>query len=138
MAIIDTESPAGLRLVAKAFNEWMRRYQDDPAAFEAEFNTVSKFREQFDTEDGPAYGLRCADYLFGLVSKFYVPRPTLEDLRAAGTAAKDAAGTGALVALFEKHGCSNTIDAAEKLSDERLHALIADLQKLTEEPDCLT
>ena len=49
--------------IAKAFNEWMRRYIEDPAAYEAEFNSVAGFREAEAEGREPDYGERCAAYL---------------------------------------------------------------------------
>ena len=47
----------------KAFNLWMRRYLKDPAAFEAEFKTVAKFKRG---GRKPSYGRVCASYLIKL------------------------------------------------------------------------
>lgn len=49
--------------IAKAFNEWLRRYIEDPAAFEAEFNMVADFRAAEADGREPDYGERCAAYL---------------------------------------------------------------------------
>lgn len=52
--------------IAKAFNEWLRRYIDDPAAYEAEFNTVAAFRAAESEGSEPDYGTRQAAYLIHL------------------------------------------------------------------------
>ncbi|WBU27545.1 hypothetical protein OOZ54_12655 [Rhodopseudomonas palustris] len=52
--------------MAAAFDEWMRQYTEDPAAFEAEFQTVQRFMA--DKADGrePDYGQSCAALMFKL------------------------------------------------------------------------
>ncbi len=54
-------------LLARAFNEWMRRYTDEPERFEREFNTVADFRYYRARELEPEYGRVCAQYLLQLV-----------------------------------------------------------------------
>lgn len=49
--------------VAKAINEWMRRYIEDPDAFKTEFNSVADFRA---AGNEPDYGERQAAYLLSL------------------------------------------------------------------------
>jgi hypothetical protein len=56
-------------LLARAFNEWMRRYTDEPERFEREFNTVADFRFARAHELEPEYGRRCAEYLIKLVEE---------------------------------------------------------------------
>ncbi len=51
------------RSMAEAFNEWMRRYTDEPARFEAEFRTVGAFLQQMADGTEPTYGDECAAYL---------------------------------------------------------------------------
>lgn len=54
-------------LAAKAFNEWMRRFTEEPAKFEHEFETVGAFlKEQADGRE-PTYGEKCAAYLGDLM-----------------------------------------------------------------------
>ena len=48
--------------MARAFNEWMRRYTDEPERFEREFQTVAEFLATPDGDD-PTYGAECAAYL---------------------------------------------------------------------------
>jgi hypothetical protein len=43
-----------------AFNEWMRRYTEDPTKFEAEFQTVGAFLTAVNNGDEPDYGQLCA------------------------------------------------------------------------------
>lgn len=47
---------------AAGFNEWMRRFIDEPAKFHREFETVAGFLA--DANYGvPSYGETCAEYL---------------------------------------------------------------------------
>lgn len=43
-------------MMARAFNEWMRRYTEDPRAFEAEFQTVQRFLKEKSDGVEPSYG----------------------------------------------------------------------------------
>ena len=52
--------------MAAAFNEWMRRFIEDPAAFEAEFQMVSAFLAQKAAGREPSYGAQCAALLQSL------------------------------------------------------------------------
>ena len=52
--------------MAAAFNEWMRRYTKDPAAFEAEFQTVGKYLAEQVAGQEPSYGDVCAELLSDL------------------------------------------------------------------------
>lgn len=53
--------------LASAFNEWMRRYTEDPTAFAAEFETVGVFLTQRVEGRTPTYGESCVAYLQSLV-----------------------------------------------------------------------
>lgn len=55
--------------IARALNEWMRRYIADPAAFNAEFQTVGEFQK--DEEEGrePTYGETGAAYMLKLLEE---------------------------------------------------------------------
>jgi len=55
--------------MAKAFNEWMRRYTEDPAGFEAEFQTVIEFLSEQASGEPPRYGEECAAYMFKISSE---------------------------------------------------------------------
>jgi len=48
--------------MAKCFNEWMRRYTEDPNSFEREFITVMEFLGS----DNPTYGDEQAEYMFSI------------------------------------------------------------------------
>ncbi len=49
--------------VAAAFNEWMRRYTEDPDGFEVEFVTVVRFLEEQNDGKVPTYGDTSKAYL---------------------------------------------------------------------------
>lgn len=49
--------------MAGAFNEWQRRYIEDPRAFEAEFQTIQRSQEETAAGKEPSYGEVCAEYL---------------------------------------------------------------------------
>ena len=54
------------KLIA-AFNEWMRRYTDEPERFARDWQIVQEFLA---TSDGqtPSYGASCAEYLAELLA----------------------------------------------------------------------
>lgn len=49
--------------MAKAFNEWMRRFIEEPARFEREFETVQNFLKDEEFGITPTYGEVAAAYL---------------------------------------------------------------------------
>ncbi len=49
--------------MAKAFNEWMLRFIDEPEQFEREFETVSQFLKEQNEGNEPTYGETAAAYL---------------------------------------------------------------------------
>jgi hypothetical protein len=49
--------------MAAAFNEWMRRFIEDPGQFEAEFRTVATFQAARAKGELPTYGETCVAYL---------------------------------------------------------------------------
>lgn len=53
---------------AQAFNEWMRRYTEEPERFEAEFRSVGRFLEEERAGKEPSYGDTCAAYLDELMA----------------------------------------------------------------------
>jgi hypothetical protein len=55
--------------VAAAFNEWMRRYTEDPTGFEAEFQSVGLYLNELAMGREPSYGETCAAYLEQLISE---------------------------------------------------------------------
>ena len=55
--------------MAQAFNEWMRRYTDEPERFEAEFKTCGEFLAQTAKGEVPSYGDSCAAYLAAIMAE---------------------------------------------------------------------
>lgn len=53
--------------MARAFNEWMRRYTDEPARFAADFHTIGAFLSQDARGEEPTYGDTCAAYLIEIM-----------------------------------------------------------------------
>lgn len=49
--------------MAKCFNEWMRRYIEEPSRFAAEFQTVNEFLAQESGGIEPTYGETSAAYM---------------------------------------------------------------------------
>lgn len=49
--------------MVKAFNEWMRRFIDDPKAFDAEFQMVNTFLADEAGGREPTYGETCTAYM---------------------------------------------------------------------------
>lgn len=60
--------------IAAAFNEWMRRYVADPAAFEAWDETTSTFKAEDGSGFAPSYGEKSADTLIRLMQEAASPR----------------------------------------------------------------
>ena len=55
--------------LAKAFNEWMRRFEQEPEKFQSEYQSVKEFlRNQADGRE-PSYGESCAAYLQQLLAE---------------------------------------------------------------------
>jgi hypothetical protein len=55
--------------VAAAFNEWMRRYTEEPEKFKWEWQTVTEFLSQQGAGKTPSYGATCAAYLQQLIEE---------------------------------------------------------------------
>ena len=55
--------------LAKAFNEWMRRYIEEPERYEREITTVLSFLQDEQSGVEPSYGARQAAYLNHLLSE---------------------------------------------------------------------
>lgn len=53
--------------LAAAFNEWMRRYTDEPEKFDREWKVVSEFLAEKHAGQEPNYGQTCAAYLIELM-----------------------------------------------------------------------
>lgn len=55
--------------VPKAFNEWMRRYIEEPERFEREFQTVTTFLDEEAGGKEASYGSVCTAYLKQIISE---------------------------------------------------------------------
>ncbi len=55
--------------IAKAFNEWMRRFEQEPERFEGEYARVKQFLQEQAAGQEPTYGERCAAYLEKLIAE---------------------------------------------------------------------
>ncbi len=42
-----------------AFNEWMRRYEENPDEFESGYATIKEYLAQIGASEEPTYGQRC-------------------------------------------------------------------------------
>ena len=63
------------KLVA-AFNEWMRRYIEEPERFRREIQSVREFLAEEQGGKQPSYGQRCAVYLLKLMDEAGVDENT--------------------------------------------------------------
>lgn len=52
-----------------ATNEWMRRFIEEPEAFEQQWRTINDFLEEEGRGQEPSYGERCEAYLEFLVAE---------------------------------------------------------------------
>ena len=55
--------------LAQAFNEWMRRYTEEPERFKCEWETIVQFLEETKSGAPTLYGECCADYLLNNLLK---------------------------------------------------------------------
>jgi hypothetical protein len=53
----------------KTFNEWMRRFIDEPERFSREFQSVQEFLTDEAAGREPSYGESCAAYQFNLLDE---------------------------------------------------------------------
>lgn len=53
--------------MVKCFNEWMRRFIQEPDRFAREFSTVNEFLKEEAAGREPSYGETCAAYMQQLV-----------------------------------------------------------------------
>lgn len=63
MLPVFTDTLKAQHSLADAFNEWMRRYTEDPERFEAQFRTCGEFIAQAMQGEEPTYGHICQAYL---------------------------------------------------------------------------
>lgn len=55
--------------MVKCFNEWMRRFVEDPAGFEREFQTVNRYLTEQNDGREPSYGETSAAYMLKLAAE---------------------------------------------------------------------
>jgi hypothetical protein len=55
--------------MAACFNEWMRRFTDDPHGFQAEFQTVNQYLTDLANGVEPSYGEVCAVFMTKLAEQ---------------------------------------------------------------------
>ncbi len=55
--------------MAKCFNEWMRRFIEDPKGFEREFETVNRHLAEQNEGREPSYGETSAAYMQQLAAE---------------------------------------------------------------------
>ena len=51
----------------EAFNEWMRRYTEEPDRFKREWQSVGEYLAAIGAGETPTYGASCEAYLKGLM-----------------------------------------------------------------------
>lgn len=56
------------RTMEQAFNEWMRRYIDEPDAYKGQVSQVMDFLKSENDGVEPDYGAWCTAYLTGLMN----------------------------------------------------------------------
>lgn len=54
--------------LARAFNEWMRRYIEEPERFAREWQSVKQFQQAEAKRVEPSYGDNCAGYLLSIMA----------------------------------------------------------------------
>lgn len=52
--------------IAILFNEWQRRYIDDPSKFESDWASIKATMAELEAGEEPSYGASCAAYLAAL------------------------------------------------------------------------
>ncbi len=70
--------------LADAFNEWMRRYIEDPDGFEREWITVQRHMEETATGEDTTYGSHCVAILEEIMGQPLTLAPSLEDVQVGG------------------------------------------------------
>jgi hypothetical protein len=63
--------------MALAFDEWMRRYTENPSDFAAEFESVASFKKGRKSNGATQYGNDCADMLGKLMAESVAKRVTV-------------------------------------------------------------
>jgi len=68
--------------LAEAFNEWMRRYIEDPDGFEREWVTIRRHEDQTANEKDISYGADCVAMLKEIMGVHTLSVTALSDLPA--------------------------------------------------------
>lgn len=55
--------------LAKAFNEWLRRFIETPEEYSREFETVNEYLGDIAENSEPRYGTECANYIRKLMTE---------------------------------------------------------------------
>lgn len=63
-------------LMPAAFNEWMRRYIEEPERFEREWKTVGKYITERGSGTTPSYGESSTAYLQGIIVELQGDEPS--------------------------------------------------------------
>lgn len=61
--------------LAPLFNEWMRRFTEEPEAYQAQFKTVQLFLAEQQAGHAPSYGESSVAYLDRLRAELVLPAP---------------------------------------------------------------
>ena len=69
MSVSTTGVDMDQSLMAKCFNEWMRRFIEEPERFAREFQSVTEFQREEAEGKEPSYGESCAGYLTQLAGE---------------------------------------------------------------------
>lgn len=60
---VDTQRAFSSPRLVTLFNEWMRRFTEEPEKFQAEFKSVGKFLQEDAAGKEPGYGRHCTEFL---------------------------------------------------------------------------
>ena len=64
--------------LAQAFNEWMRRYTDEPEKFRQQWRDIKEFLAENAAGQEPSYGQSCAEYFTSILDGIPFPDGALE------------------------------------------------------------
>jgi hypothetical protein len=68
-AVNECSRGANEQELAKGFNEWMRRFIEEPARFRREFEVVREFMKWHDAGQVPTYGETAAFYILNIIDE---------------------------------------------------------------------
>ena len=64
--------------MAAVFNEWMRRFTDEPDRFKGEWETVKEYLDQLAIKEIPSYGLVCTHYFRSIAHDLFGDCPYID------------------------------------------------------------